>query len=131
MFDDPDLVVTSVVIPLDNVLLIVAVSTLDVKSLTAEGLNVESVVFAHEVGWNELPEFIDLLVGLTANDSGTIVLTCTWNLDCLMGLGTENTILVSSKALEVELLIGSVVPFVNDQVIVVVRVLGNVQDHVA
>jgi hypothetical protein len=131
LFDDPDLVVTSVVIPLDNVLLIVAVSTLDVKSLTAEGLNVESVVFAHEVGWNELPEFIDLFVGLTANDSGTIVLTCTWNLDCLMGLGTENTILVSSKALEVELLIGSVVPFVNDQVIVVVGVLGNVQDHVA
>jgi hypothetical protein len=131
LFDDPNLVVTSVVIPLDNVLLIVTVSTLDVKSLTAEGLNVESVVFAHEVGWNELPEFIDLFVGLTANDSGTIVLTCTWNLDCLMGLGTENTILVSSKALEVELLIGSVVPFVNDQVIVVVGVLGNVQDHVA
>lgn len=131
MFDDPDLIVTSVVVPLDNVLLVVTVSAFDVKSLTAEGLNVESVISAHEVGWDQLPEFIDLLVWLTANNSCTIVLTCAWNLDCLMSLGTENTVLVSSKALEVELLIGPVAPFVNDQVVVIVGVLGNVQDHVA
>lgn len=131
MFNDPNLVVTSVVVPLDNVLFVVAVSALDVKSLTAEGFDVESVISAHEVGWDQLPEFIHLLVWLTANNSGTVVLTCAWNLDCLMSLGTENTIFVSSQALEVKLLIGPVAPFVNDQVVVVIGVLGNVQDHVA
>ncbi len=131
MLKNPNLVVISVVVPLDNVSFIVSFTSLDIQCLSAERFDVEGIWLSHEVSWNELPEFIDLLVGLTANDSGSVVLTSLRHLNCLIRLGTEDTVLVSSDTLKVEFLVGTIVPLIDDQMVEFVLTLRNVQDHLA
>lgn len=96
LFNDPDLIVASVVIPLDDMSFIVAFTSLNVQSFSAERFDIKSVWLSHEVSWDKLPIFVDLHVGLTANDSCTVALTDVWNLDSLVGLGAEDSVFVST-----------------------------------
>ena len=93
------MVLVSVVCPLDNLLLVLGFSFTNVESLSAPGSKVEGV-FSLEVGiiaWDQLPEFVFLLVWLTAKNLSSVVVLSFCDFDSHIVLGAEDGVLVVSN----------------------------------
>lgn len=130
LFNDPNLIISSIIIPLKDFSFILAFVFSNVHSFPTEWFEIKSVGLIVKIGRDKLPKLVNLFVWLAANNFGSIVLISLMNLNGLIGFDTEDTVLVSPTTLEIKLLIVTIVPVVKNQLIVMVMVLRNIQNHV-
>lgn len=132
LFNDPNLIMSSIVIPLKDFGLILAFVFCNVHSFSTEWFEIKCVWLAVEIGRNKLPHLMNLFFRLTANNFAPIVMTSMLYLNSMIVLDTENAIFVPSSAtLEIKLLVGTISPVIKDQLIVMAMILRNVKNHVA
>jgi hypothetical protein len=127
--NNPDLVGISVIVPLNDVLFILAFALTDIKTLSATALEVEgvlSVELFHSLDGHQLPKLISLLVRLAAVNSGAVVHISDFNGKVVEG--TENSIFTISNSINLELLVGDSLILINDKLVVICLVLRNIKD---
>ena len=130
--DNPDLVLVSVVCPLDNFLFVLGLSFTDVEGFSTPASNIEGI-FSLEVrisAWNQFPELVFLFIGLAAYNLNSIVVLSFRNFNSHIVLCTKDCKFTITNRSECEFLVRTVVPLVENDWVHGLWVLRDIQNHV-
>jgi len=127
LFDNPDLITFSMMIPLNNMRIILTFPLTYINIFSEIGPEIKGIAFTHEISRYQFPKLINSFIRMSAYNPGIVILSR--DLYSLIVSRTENSILVPTRMLKIEFLIWGVLPFVQNQMVVIVLVLGHVQNH--